>query len=218
MLASSPVEKNINLGAKNVEKLPPNQRWAVIFLSVLGLGIIIFWGWQFRARVSGPFKTEANKTNSTQTASSTDLVKDTDGDGLTDYDETTIYKTSPYLSDSDSDGIPDGQEIKQGSDPNCPAGTTCGLESITPPSQTSTSTILGETTAVASTTLEEKLINGEITAAELRQVLLNNGADKTALDQINDADLLKGYQQMLQAQLSASSTTPQINASSTLPQ
>ena len=34
--------------------------------------------------------------------------KDTDGDGLTDFDEYCKYKTSPLKKDSDSDGIPDG--------------------------------------------------------------------------------------------------------------
>ena len=34
--------------------------------------------------------------------------KDTDGDGLTDFDEYCKYKTNPLKKDSDSDGIPDG--------------------------------------------------------------------------------------------------------------
>lgn len=52
--------------------------------------------------------------------------KDTDHDGLSDYAELNIYHTSPYLADSDSDGIPDAVEIAQGTDPNCPEGKACG--------------------------------------------------------------------------------------------
>ena len=50
---------------------------------------------------------------------------DTDKDGLSDYDEMYIYKTSPYLPDTDSDGYLDKQEIDNGYDPLCPAGQDC---------------------------------------------------------------------------------------------
>lgn len=44
-------------------------------------------------------------------------VKDTDVDGLTDEGEAGIYMTDPAMTDSDSDGIPDGQEVIDGTDP-----------------------------------------------------------------------------------------------------
>lgn len=208
MLASSQPDKNISNSPADSKALPPQQRWAVILLSVLGLSVLIFWAWQFKSRVSGPFQTPENKDKYAAIASSTDLTKDIDGDGLTDYEESTIYDTSPYLADSDSDNINDGQEIKQGTNPNCPAGQTCGLEAIEPPAASS-SNILGETTAPETeTTLEEKLISGDISTAELRQLLLENGADQAALGQLSDADLLQFYQETLQAQLAASSSMP----------
>ncbi len=52
--------------------------------------------------------------------------RDTDRDGLSDWMELNAYRTSPYLSDSDSDGIPDSVEIAQGADPNCPKDKQCG--------------------------------------------------------------------------------------------
>jgi len=42
---------------------------------------------------------------------------DSDGDGLTDEEETDVYGTDPYNSDSDGDGVNDGTEIALGSDP-----------------------------------------------------------------------------------------------------
>jgi len=50
---------------------------------------------------------------------------DTDKDGLSDYDEIYIYKTSPYLADTDSDGYLDKEEIDTNHDPLCPVGQDC---------------------------------------------------------------------------------------------
>jgi hypothetical protein len=42
---------------------------------------------------------------------------DTDQDGLADARETLIYQTDPHFPDSDADGVPDGAEIRRGTDP-----------------------------------------------------------------------------------------------------
>ncbi|MCX5768923.1 MAG: chitobiase/beta-hexosaminidase C-terminal domain-containing protein, partial [Candidatus Hydrogenedentes bacterium] len=42
---------------------------------------------------------------------------DSDGDGLSDSAETSVYHTSPYNPDSDGDGIDDGWEVLYGLDP-----------------------------------------------------------------------------------------------------
>ena len=42
---------------------------------------------------------------------------DTDEDGVSDYDESSIYNTNPLSKDSDGDGYEDGIEIAQGTDP-----------------------------------------------------------------------------------------------------
>ena len=57
-------------------------------------------------------------------------LKDTDNDGLSDYEERYVYGTSPYLADTDSDGISDYDEILAGQEPLC-AGDTCNLEDET---------------------------------------------------------------------------------------
>lgn len=45
---------------------------------------------------------------------------DTDGDGLSDYDEIYVYGTDPLKADSDGDTLNDGDEIAIGLDPNDP--------------------------------------------------------------------------------------------------
>ncbi len=52
--------------------------------------------------------------------------KDTDNDGLNDYEELHVFGTSPYLTDTDGDDLDDAVEIQSGGDPNCPTGRTCG--------------------------------------------------------------------------------------------
>ncbi|MFO8133534.1 MAG: hypothetical protein R6U10_06370 [Thermoplasmatota archaeon] len=42
---------------------------------------------------------------------------DTDGDGLSDYDEYMSYMTNASNPDTDGDGIPDGLEVERGTDP-----------------------------------------------------------------------------------------------------
>ena len=43
--------------------------------------------------------------------------KDSDTDGIPDFDEVTIYKTNPFVADTDNDGFFDGAEIMSGYDP-----------------------------------------------------------------------------------------------------
>jgi len=45
------------------------------------------------------------------------IFKDTDGDGLSDYEEKRIYGTDPRNPDTDGDGMKDGAEVKRGRNP-----------------------------------------------------------------------------------------------------
>lgn len=40
-----------------------------------------------------------------------DPTLDTDGDGISDYDEIFNFKTNPYAKDTDGDGFEDGEEL-----------------------------------------------------------------------------------------------------------
>jgi len=45
------------------------------------------------------------------------LKTDTDGDGLTDGDEVKKYHTNPLKADTDGGGVNDGDEVRRGTDP-----------------------------------------------------------------------------------------------------
>lgn len=115
--------------------LDPKKKHMAVFglvvIVALGLGSLGLTFQTFSARLSAPFHLlPARDINSFSIA--TDFseqletqTKDTDKDGLPDIQELQIYKTSPFLEDSDSDGILDKEEIARGTDPNCPEGTDC---------------------------------------------------------------------------------------------
>lgn len=56
--------------------------------------------------------------NATELLKGTNPLKtDTDEDGLTDGEEVFTYETNPLLADTDGDGVSDGTEIKMGTNP-----------------------------------------------------------------------------------------------------
>ena len=61
---------------------------------------------------------------------------DSDGDGLSDEDENTVHGTDPFIADTDSGGVNDGDEVANGTDPLDPGddnpalGDVCGAPVI----------------------------------------------------------------------------------------
>ncbi len=112
--------------------------------------------------------------------------RDTDYDGLNDFDELYVYTTSPYLADSDSDGISDKDEIEGGKNPNCPEGKNCGV------------TIVTEGSAMPQTPNQPELFNysfpedleGLFQEPEIiRAMLLESGLSLDVVSKISDEDL-----------------------------
>ena len=146
--------------------------------------------------------------------------RDTDGDGLSDYDELNRFQTSPYLADTDGDGSPDNAELALGENPNCAKGQTCAAGLIDVSGLATTSTIgLGITagnpgddfyaafqrgvndgksqvvaqTGSTSTDFAQGLVRDPV---EIRKVLLESGKiDPALLQKITDAQLLDLYDQ-----------------------
>jgi hypothetical protein len=117
-------------GGKKENMMAKNQKIIVISLGVFAFFILIFWATSLKNTIYSPFQIKENKDSglsvTDQNSDEALRSKDTDKDGISDFDELNIYKTSPYLPDTDGDGATDNNEIKSGADPNCPAGRVCG--------------------------------------------------------------------------------------------
>lgn len=165
---------------KNFTDLTKQQKIALVGLIFLTILIIITGFFQFKLALYGPFKKLASLKESSGISESLNLKNnDTDKDGLNDYDEIYTYKTSPFLEDTDGDGIFDKQELDQGKDPLCPEGQTCA-------SAPSTSSNNSENSG-----------QNDLSTQKIRELLLNAGIDKETLDKIDDKSLKELYNETI---------------------
>ena len=122
------------------------KKLTIALLSVFALGVFGLGYLQIRYYLDQPFFTDRLAEDKAQIRGPKELYdfillqqknkseivtlqqRDSDIDGLTDYQEQFIYKTDIYNPDSDGDGINDGAEITAGADPNCAAGQDCSLQ------------------------------------------------------------------------------------------
>jgi len=203
----------------DLDEFDKRHKTAFVVLACATVVIIGLWVLKLRSDIINPLYGGVDPKNLQTASQSIDAdaalkSKDTDGDGLNDWDETNIYKTSPYLADSDSDSTNDREEVEKGTDPNCAAGKICGaaLEQNTSTTVTPTSTMLGATPTGtiapetksnnAALTPEEKdalkkIIGASNDPAVLRNFLLQSGADKEYINSLSDADLQKVINEIL---------------------
>lgn len=128
--------------------------------------------------------------------------KDTDGDGLNDFEELNVFTTSPYLTDTDGDNLDDAKEVQTGKDPNCPEGKRCG-----PSSDGEEAAIVAAQEVAPSFNLSgaqqkppempqelQQLLSGQgMDAAKLRDLLKQSGADVRILEKVPDDQLMSAY-------------------------
>ena len=195
------------LTTKNVDKWLAG---AVLFFGIFG---IVFGFAHFKGLIRKPFLPTPNnqQLNLNTNNNQADLLglsqKDTDQDGLSDYDEIYIHATSPYLEDSDSDGLDDQKEIARGSDPNCPAGQNClGFSELE-------SGVSASDTNVPVSGVP--ILQGEASVSQLRDLLRNAGMSEEMLSDLSDEEILSAYQEVLGQ--SGSSGSSQSSQTVTLP-
>jgi len=206
-----------------VYRLSKSQKIMASLLAFFALFVIILWSVQFKKTLTSPFTSSESGTNNETSNSSAageqslaELTsKDTDTDGLSDYDELYVYKTSPYLEDSDSDGFNDGKEITDGTNPNCPVGQNCfsstnttdntanntGTNSSNNISTSSLDSLMQADNSQALTSTDQEAIKQAVDqsmdVATLRQLLLDKGMDQAMLDKISDEELMKSFEEIL---------------------
>lgn len=214
-------EKRAEL-SNQIEKTPM-EKFFVFFLilitiSAFGLGYL-----QFKKNIESPLYSSylreqrglvqekysvPSDASLSQEQKITDLQnQDSDLDGLSDYSEIYVYKTSPYLEDTDSDGKWDKDEVVAGTDPNCPEGENCQIEFEEAANgngqQSATSNTINQNQGLQVNPnildydlaeLEKQLLSGEITLEEL-------GINDPSLQQI--LDQLKASQEQQIEELSS---------------
>lgn len=221
--------------------MPNETRFSVSVLSICGTLVLVLSISHMYMNITGPFRVsksvlkpaqdilakQVEKTNELDSLKS----KDTDNDGLNDYSELYAYRTSPYLSDTDSDGIPDAIEIAMGTDPNCPEGTQCvQLDNQQPVGATSsTFSELTSVTEFLSTSdpnmppeirgaqqfIEEAKEPSKVTPAEVREALARYSlVSPEKMAGLTDGELLRiytaTYQQVLK--IREAKTAASVNA------
>lgn len=216
-------ENSFSYQENKKQTITKGQKISVIFLAFFAFLAIVLWVIQFKNNLS--FSTHqqsaigqsgaglsADQTNETRLK-----AQDTDGDGLSDWDELYVYGTSPYLEDTDGDGISDYDEIRTGADPLCPANTNCdnsplsdstGNNPLTTGVNPETGGIMEQLDSLSSQlSVEgdseeelralEAILSGQSDAANLRKLLLDSGMDENILKQISDEELMETYQNIL---------------------
>ncbi len=183
-----------------------NKHWAglavfgvVIFM---GLGTFVLGLGTFSKRLEAPFglSPRSSLTDASFAPDSPDAflsqTKDTDRDGIPDVQELQVYRTSPFLEDSDSDGVSDKAEIDAGTDPNCPKGKDCRASDLPltrDAGQKEIAKKLYESTV--SSQLEKTGVPGISDPTSIRNFLRDAGVSEDTLKQFDDAALRKIFEQ-----------------------
>jgi len=179
--------------AQESKKLSNEQKISFVLLLIfaifaLGLGVLkirntMYQPFALTNAIPPSIKNLADNINSLQ-------YRDTDFDGLNDFEELYVYQTSPYLEDTDSDGVKDKDEVAKGTSPTCASGKVCSgvLSARSATAGRSTSSLVnvmppaGKPPVDLNTLLKDPKL--------LRQALLNSGLEKSILDQLTDVQLL----------------------------
>ena len=223
-------QEELSKARQNRRTLTSEQRVVFVLLIFIGILGTIFGFGAIPAHLRRPFDEQLASykgpeflTESEQESREAERQKtsDTDKDGLKDYDELYVFKTSPYLTDSDSDGFDDKTEVYSGNDPNCPTGKNCGttlVESSEGTGSTSADVpaLLANILSVDPTRFENTSFQSledvqgffsSLSAAEVRSLLISQGIPAQTVEQLSDEQL----QDLLQTSVEEASTSGQFD-------
>lgn len=208
------------------------QKISFTLLLIFGILVIGLALLQMRNTIYGPFVLHLDfEDPNTAALFENDQVKlqsiDTDQDGLNDYEELQFYTTSPYLPDSDSDGIGDKQEITAGTDPLCPEGQRCKTSTdVASTTRGGIVPLLGEAinpinnseveiTQAPDAIMDVKSLASNPTA--MREMILRTGtitADE--LSKIDDATIVKIAKQLVSQKFENNTVTTTLSSTTTV--
>lgn len=120
-------------GGSEWSKMNKEKKIAFIALILCALFLFFYSGTRVLDGINAPFRgsVEELKKNKDMlkdpVAEEERLAKrvDTDGDGFSDWEETNVYHTSPYLWSTAGDDVPDNVKIALGANPLCKLGEKC---------------------------------------------------------------------------------------------
>lgn len=189
--------------------LTSGQKTGFVFLLIFSVLIVAVGFLQMRNTIYNPFAVQTvQETRDIRSLVDNETLRlqstDTDGDGLFDYDELTFYETSPYLPDTDSDGIRDNVEIDQGTDPLCPKGTECETQDAAVAAGDAGTTLIGTDVqdTIGSPLDALDVLSGESAATQPEAIPSSSQLEDTALSSyLSDADreaTIEGLRQLVQ--------------------
>ena len=212
-----------NLYKKNNNELDDrSKRLVILGLSIFSLAAIFFGFWKINDSIYAPFyvgekieneeisldKNSSNCTGSYCVSEIESKSKDSDFDGLNDWEEVNIYQTSPYIEDTDGDGINDKEEIANKTNPNCPEGSDCDNNLIDYYGENSLNRSMSELQFIEENIyaeLEEKdqsdlenILSGGVSPDALRQLLISGGLDEEVVEAFSDKELTDLYTEILE--------------------
>lgn len=192
--------------------LTKEQKMGITLLSIFGILAIGLGVLQIRNTMYAPFALNKEIPYIVKNDIETNeglMYRDTDKDGLNDFDELYVYITSPYLADTDSDGISDKTEVENGSSPICPEGQDCSEAALSGDTLLNTGAIASATSTLGPAPSMDDLTVLLNNPAEARKMLLAAGFDKAILDQTSDAELLKMIRDVFASTATSTPTSTQ---------
>ena len=163
---------------------------------IVSIGVLFFASLYLYRGISGPFELEAPEwvkdfyqdPDEKEANTIVELrSRDTDGDGLNDFEEIYQYSTSIFLEDTDSDGYSDYEEVSSENDPLCPSGQECGLLRLITP-KTKIADVIDNASIDPTIDLEQAVL------ADFRKALVEGGVPQEEIDKLTDADLVNLYE------------------------